>query len=112
MPPGLERAGMVERIERPWSEGGHREETPKETTAGRTKRKSPTSVRILRMLIAALLLAFAVWIPVEIWSRYHLPQPDEPTHATPAPAQGGGGQSGTEAPTPAGRANAPQTNAQ
>ncbi|WP_018899206.1 hypothetical protein [Rhizobium sp. 2MFCol3.1] len=100
---------MVERIERPWNEDA---QAPKDTTTGRTKRKSPTSVRILRMLIAALLLAFAVWIPVEIWSRYHLPQPDEPTHATPAPAQGGGGQSGTEAPTPAGRANAPQTNAQ
>jgi hypothetical protein len=100
---------MVERIERPWSEGA---QAQKDTTAGRTKRKSPTSVRILRMLIAALLLAFAVWIPVEIWSRYHLPQPDEPAHATTAPAHGGGGQSGTEAPTPAGRANAPQTNAQ
>ncbi|MBO9122157.1 MULTISPECIES: hypothetical protein [unclassified Rhizobium] len=100
---------MVERIERPWSEGA---QAPQEPMAGRTKRKSPTSVRILRMLIAALLLAFAVWIPVEIWSRYHLPQPDEPTHAEPAPAQGGGGQSGSEAPTPAGRASAPKTNAQ
>jgi hypothetical protein len=103
---------MVERIERSWSEGGQREETPKDAIAGRTKRRSPTSLRIMRVLIAALLLAFAVWIPVEIWSRYNLPQPAEPTHTTSAPVQGGGGQSGTEAPTPAGRANAPQTNPQ
>ncbi len=112
MPRDLERAGMVERIERPWSEGEGRAQAPQEPMTGRTKRKSPTSLRILRVLIAALLLAFAVWIPVEIWSRYHLPQPDEPTHSAPAPAQGSDGHSGTEAPTPAGRADAPSTNAQ
>jgi hypothetical protein len=46
-------------------------------------KRSPTGVRILRVLLAALLVAFAVWIPAEIWSRYQMPQHEEPSQATP-----------------------------
>jgi cytoskeletal protein RodZ len=64
-------------------------------------KRSPTGVRILRVLLAALLVAFAVWIPAEIWSRYQMPQHEEPSQATPAvPPSAGSVSSGSRTYVP------------
>ncbi len=59
---------MVQRTETHWqdADGEHRAEqtfSPVEAKQGRTGK------RILTVLIAALVLAFIVWIPVEIWGE-------------------------------------------
>jgi hypothetical protein len=64
-------------------------------------KRSPTGVRILRVLLAALLVAFAVWIPAEIWSRYQMPQHEEQKKPAPvAPQAGSTLQSGSRAYVP------------
>jgi cytoskeletal protein RodZ len=81
------------------------EEQAKQRIRAAADKRSPTSLRILRVLIAALLVAFAVWIPAEIWSRYQMPQRDPPQQTTPstgitASPQGQTGTRPSAAPAP------------
>jgi hypothetical protein len=55
----------------------HRDVTLPETKA----KQGHHGRRVLTVLISALLLAFIVWIPIEIWGKYMSGQ------ATPEPAQ-------------------------
>jgi hypothetical protein len=52
-----------------WERADHRMHREKELPATRAK-QGRTGRRILTVLIAALVLAFIVWIPVEIWGGH------------------------------------------
>ncbi|WP_160010794.1 hypothetical protein [Rhizobium sp. 18055] len=66
-----------------------REQQAEQRIRASGRKRSPTGVRILRVLVAALLVAFAVWIPAEIWSRYQMPRHDQPDQAKPVARQNG-----------------------
>ncbi|MBW8786528.1 MAG: hypothetical protein JF594_02015 [Rhizobium leguminosarum] len=68
-------------------------------------RQGRTGYRILTVLIVALVLAFVVWIPVEIWGRREAKEvaPQQPGQQLqsqqPAPAPAPALQNGTAVPT-------------
>ncbi|TAU33936.1 hypothetical protein ELI20_24200 [Rhizobium ruizarguesonis] len=64
-------------------------------------RQGRTGYRILTVLIVALVLAFVVWIPVEIWGKREANEvaPQQPGQQQPAPAAAPALQNGTAVPT-------------
>lgn len=67
-------------------EGDGRRHIEKELPATKARQGS-TGRRILTVLVSALVLAFIVWIPVEIWGSYQAAETSQPLQ-TEAPAAG------------------------
>lgn len=70
-----------------WESADHRVHRERQLSAGRAK-QGRTGRRILTVLIAALVLAFIVWIPVEIWGGRQAEEiaPSSPTQSQITPS--------------------------
>ncbi|NLS01866.1 hypothetical protein HGP14_00575 [Rhizobium sp. P32RR-XVIII] len=95
---------MAHQMEKRWEESDGKLHVEEEITPTAAK-QGRTGSRILMVLLAALILAFLVWIPVEIWGEREADQVasqqpgQEMQSQQPAPPASPSAQNGSSAPT-------------